>query len=300
MHDCPFCPSNPSLTDEVLARNAHCLLIRSHDPVLVSSVMTIPVRHVATPFELIPEEWMATHELLVEAKRLLDRERPHGYAISWNVHTVCVDPARFQPVAPYEADPSRWHNLPWIDRYSGNRYRVGSAGDRDDPKVMQLQTYRDVVREFRTHPEAKSADVEGMGCGRRTVGLLQRRAVQESYVAHVGKEANKLEEVEAGLEHDPEIIYTEYRDPARDPWRSIVLPVLKQIPANQLAEATGLAVSTVKAARNGHTAPQGGNRQALVHAAVTFARERLRALDIPAPAEDLACCAAYLASMTSQ
>lgn len=69
-------------------------------------------------------------------------------------------------------------------------------------------------------PEAKSADAEEAVCARRTVGLLRRRVVKETSVVHVRKEANKLEEVETGLEHDPEVIYTEYRDPKRDPWRS--------------------------------------------------------------------------------
>lgn len=50
--------------------------------------MIIPKRHVATPFELTPEEWMATHELLGVAKRLLDLERPDGYSVGWNVHAV--------------------------------------------------------------------------------------------------------------------------------------------------------------------------------------------------------------------
>lgn len=88
--------------------------------------------------------------------------------------------------------------MPWTDRYSGKRYRAGSADEREDPEVMQLQTYRDVVREFRTHSEAKSAGADGRACGRQTFGLLWRRVVRETVVAHVGKEANRLEEVEAG------------------------------------------------------------------------------------------------------
>ena len=36
-------------------------------------------------------------------------------------------------------------------------------------------------------------------------------------MVHVGKEANKLEQVEAGLEQDPEVNYNEYRHPDRDP-----------------------------------------------------------------------------------
>lgn len=81
--------------------------------------------------------------------------------------------------------------------------------------------------------------------GRRW-GLLRRRTMQETYVAHVGKEANKLDEVEAGLEQDPEVIYTEYDHPRRDPWRTLVLPVLRQMPRAELAETAGLSVRRLR------------------------------------------------------
>ncbi len=116
---------------------------------------------------------------------------------------------------------------------------------------------------------------------------------------HVGKEANHLEEVEAGIEHDSDEVYAEYPDPQRDPWRALVLPVLKHIPAKRLAEETGLAMSTIKAARNGHAVPHGRNRAALARAAAAFARERLKEWGLEPPIDDLATCAAFLASKTS-
>ena len=73
-----------------------------------------------------------------------------------------------------------------------------------------------------------------------------------------------------------------------------MLPVLKRIPAKSPAADTGLALSTVKAARNGRTVPHGRNREALTQAAAACARERLRELGPASPADDLAACAAYL------
>lgn len=55
-----------------------------------------------------------------------------------------------------------------------------------------------------------------------------RRVVKEMAVAHVGEEANKLEEVEVELEHDPEVIYTEYQHAQRDEWTSTGLPMLRK------------------------------------------------------------------------
>ncbi len=86
--NCPFCPTNPSLKEDVLSRNEDSLLIRSSDPILRCSLMIIPIRHVSTPFELTPDEWLSTYELLAKAKQLLDTQRPDGYSIGWNVHPV--------------------------------------------------------------------------------------------------------------------------------------------------------------------------------------------------------------------
>ena len=90
---------------------------------------------------------------------------------------------------------------------------MGSLDERDDPGVMRLQTYRDVVREFRTHPEAKSLGPDGEPCRQRTVGLLQRWPVTLREVVHIGKETNRLEEVEQGLVHDWDEVQLVFREP---------------------------------------------------------------------------------------
>jgi len=115
-------------------------------------------------------------------------------------------------------------------------------------------------------------------------------------LSYVGKESNRLEEVEAGLGHDPDEVYTQYPDAQCDPWRKLVLPVLKHIPAKRLAEETGLAMSTIKAARNGHTVPRDRNRETLAQTATKYAREQLRERGVESPPDDLAACAEYLGS----
>ncbi len=63
--------------------------------------------------------------------------------------------------------------------------------------------------------------------------------------------------------------------PKRDRWRVLVLPVLKRISARRLVEETGLALGTIKAGRNGQTAPHAPNRAAPGQAAAAFFRGRL-------------------------
>ena len=88
---------------------------------------------------------------------------------------------------------------------------------------------------------------------------------------NVGKDPNKIEEVEAGREYDPDEVYAEYPDPRHDTWRAPVLPMMKRIPPRQLAEETGLEASTVKAARNGHRVPHGQNQKVRAQAAADLA-----------------------------
>lgn len=192
--------------------------------------------------------------------------------------------------------------LQWIDRTSGKPYRITTERETGGANVARIQNYRDVLVDFLHHPEAKSAGLEGRPCDRPTVGQLGRRVVRSirELTTHVGKESNRLEEVESGIEHNPEELWTEFADPGRDPWRTLLLPVLKQMPAKRLVNETGLAMSTVKATRNGHTKPHGRNQQALVHAVAVFARERLREFGIPSPADDLTCCAALLNPTTTE
>jgi hypothetical protein len=197
---------------------------------------------------------------------LVGHVRPFGYPAG-------VDPTRFQLVAPYESDASKWLRLPWLDRYSGTRIAVSTAEVIHDSHKARLQTFRDVIGEFRTHPEAKSLGPDGKPCGRHTQGLLRRRVVQETYVSHVGKEANKLEEVEAGLEHPADVVYNEYDRPMTMHWDTDMLPLLKQCPVQRLADATGLSTRSIKAIRNGHAQPRARNREQLARILAVLVRE---------------------------
>jgi len=44
------------------------------------------------------------------------------------------------------------------------------------------------------------------------------------------EKSNRLEEIEAGLIHSVESVYTEYPDPHRDEWETKIVFLLKKIP----------------------------------------------------------------------
>ena len=52
------------------------------------------------------------------------------------------------------------------------------------------------------------------------------------------KESNRLEDVESGLLHTADSVYTEYRDPRRDEWR-VVREALTRIPLKVFEKETG-------------------------------------------------------------
>jgi diadenosine tetraphosphate (Ap4A) HIT family hydrolase len=58
-------------------------------PVLKGSGIIIPKAHRATVFDLTPEEWAATYELLGRVRAKLEQElRPDGYNVGWNCGKV--------------------------------------------------------------------------------------------------------------------------------------------------------------------------------------------------------------------
>lgn len=82
-----------------------------------------------------------------------------------------------------------------------------------------MKSYGEVLQEYEFHPESKCADSNGVPCGKQTIGLLQRRHVRVRGLTHIGKESNRLEEVESGLIHSADGVSTEYIDPRREEWR---------------------------------------------------------------------------------
>ncbi len=194
-------------------------------------------------------------------------------------------------IAPFETDARKWTRIRWTDRETGKQYRIttGDDGMASDMQV-QVQSYSNVLTAYRVHPEPKSGVPEGQRNAKLARGLLPRRPVRALSLAYIGKESNKLEEVEAGMHDAWDEVQNEYHDPRHDPWLSLVIPVLKEMPKRVLMETTGISKSEIERLRNGHTSPIPQTRAILTRAAATFARNRLAK---PAPRDDLAILAAY-------
>jgi len=83
---CPLCVRDAG---RVVLANEHALFLAGAEPVLVGSGIIVPRVHRATVFDLTREEWMATYDLLQQAKVLLISElRPDGFNVGWNCGEV--------------------------------------------------------------------------------------------------------------------------------------------------------------------------------------------------------------------
>jgi hypothetical protein len=217
--------------------------------------------------------------------------RPHNFLLAAHVDPLNqppeADPHRFQLVAPYTADPRQWRKLKWTDANTGRAYRITTTGPAA-PGEVRVKTYRDVLEDYRTHPEAKSVGADGSPCDRETRGLLQRRHVTpDGPIRQIGKEAHQLEDRDADLAADPGALLTEYSNPSDDEFRERVLQFIRERPVREIATATGLSERTIKRARTGAWALNPATVAKLTAHAYTAARqERVRRTAAAKQAED--------------
>jgi hypothetical protein len=115
------------------------------------------------------------------------------------------------------------------------------------------------------------------GCGReamreancRFVAASQRRHIQIELIKYIGKESNSLEDVESGLVHAEESVYTEYPDPLRDEWQTKIVSALQKFRGTKtrislLEKLTGLSHRTLIDARTGRRRPHPRNQELIV------------------------------------
>jgi hypothetical protein len=154
-----------------------------------------------------------------------------------------------------------------------------------------VKTYRSVLDNYRTHPEAKSLGSDGTPCDRATVGRLSRRPVKAAAIHYIGKESNKIDEALSGLVTDLDDVLTEYRDPEQDPFKYLVVPIIRELTVAEVAAGADVSNRTVRRARAGQSIGKTA-RAKLSAYAIRHARVQLRKAGIRPPADPEALLAA--------
>ena len=218
-------------------------------------------------------------ENLNAGKKYADQIKPFNLLLTCHVrplgHPPGADPERFQLIAPYESDSRKWLKKKWINQYSGELYNITTAGEHGSRQTARVKTYEDVLREYEFHPESKCADADGNVCDKQAVGLLQRRHIRIEKITYIGKESNKIEDVESALVHSAQEVYTEYPNPRRDEWQTKILPALKKLPLEQVVKMCDgkLKRRAIIDLRAGRSRPHRENLEMIV--------SKLRALGLP-------------------
>jgi hypothetical protein len=193
-------------------------------------------------------------------KPYMKQVKPFNFVLSAHLapdgHPSGVTPERFHLIAPYESDARKWTRMPWIDRYTGESWNVTTTGTRGTRNAARLTTYGDVIVAYALHPESKSAGADGVTCDKQHRGLLQRRQVSVASLTHIGKESNKLEEVQSGSVHDLREAYTEYIRSSEEQQQREWLAVINSLTNRELQDRTGLARSTIQRIRNNGVKPR--------------------------------------------
>ena len=191
---------------------------------------------------------------------------------------ACGSPRRLGPVShpngPVHQQARGTAVAPWRNRRDGRPIAVTTRPGGERGKV-RLQTIGDVVAAYGLHPETKSGDPRG-GLGRRgSIGVLPRLTVRAvGLPVHIGKESNRLDDVQDGLVTDPDEVYVEYHDERRE-WEA-ALPALRRLRDERgwrpLAEASGLSERALRYALNGGKVP---HREARTRLMALPGQERL-------------------------
>jgi hypothetical protein len=218
--------------------------------------------------------------------------KPFNFLSAAFVHPIerPADDDRIVLVAPYEQDPALRAQQLWINRFNGRSYRITTqpSDGRVRPELVTVKTYHETILDYATHPEPKSHGPDDRPCDRTTIGLLARRPVTPTIIAHIGKESNRLEDAQLGLLDASDDHLNRYSDANRQIFRELVVPILKKLGVRETARRTGLGLGAVSAALSGKSTPRPAAIARYLTIAVERASELLAAAGADPSGHDLA------------
>jgi diadenosine tetraphosphate (Ap4A) HIT family hydrolase len=86
--NCPFCEPEKDHNQQIVFESEHCYYLQhpQYQEVLEGTGLIVPKLHRETVFDLTPEEWRDTYDLLQKVKKYADESyHPDGYTLGWNV-----------------------------------------------------------------------------------------------------------------------------------------------------------------------------------------------------------------------
>lgn len=117
---------SPKMYGTIALENELCFfLLHENDDEPPGSGMICPKTPRETVFDLTPQEWQATFELLQQAKRFMDdAHHPDGYTVGWNVRLAGgqhVPIAHLHVIPRFNDEPFAARGLRWWLKQPENR-----------------------------------------------------------------------------------------------------------------------------------------------------------------------------------
>ena len=117
---------------ELVLSNQHCaFLMRPEREILPGSGLIVPYEPRRTVFDLTPEEWSATFELLKEAKAYIDeRYAPDGYNVGWNNGPIAgqtIPQVHLHVIPRFADEPRAGRGIRWYLKQPENRRPVSGT-----------------------------------------------------------------------------------------------------------------------------------------------------------------------------
>ncbi|MGH7866453.1 MAG: hypothetical protein ACREP9_02210, partial [Candidatus Dormibacteraceae bacterium] len=179
---------------------------------------------------------------------------------------------RIDLVAPFESDPSEWIRSNWFDSHTGGRCTIipySMFSGIDIPNRRIVKDYGQVIHTHRTRdtPTMLPPDEDGRG-------VLRRRYVRDLSIGHIGKESNNIDQLHGIPTVTLSETETQYHNPKRGEWASVILPALRCISLADAAEAFEVNEDRIKKMRSGRI-PRAGLVRVVVPRLAALARDRL-------------------------
>jgi hypothetical protein len=97
-------------------------------------------------------------------------------------------------------------------------------------------------------------------------GIASIETLRKDSIRSIGKELSSLEDVEAGMIHSADDVYTVYPDRWRDEWETKIRPAMKKISIAILQNETELSRRMLIDSRTGRSRPHPPNQRFIVAA----------------------------------
>ncbi|SEC58446.1 HIT family protein [Paenibacillus sp. GP183] len=126
--ECPFCYPKLDEDESIVYSNEYCLFLQKPQPVLVGSGLIIPKAHRETVFDLTPQEWQATFDLLHQVKGYIEKTyKSQGFNVGWNCGHVGgqeIFHAHLHVIPRFEDEPLAGKGLRYWLKQPNNK-RIG-------------------------------------------------------------------------------------------------------------------------------------------------------------------------------